>query len=539
MPEHLRALVVILVIATAVFAIAKVPLTVQACAVQDFKRRRNLWFVLTLSAFLAHNFWLFVLVASCALTFALRTETNRYALYLGLMLALPRLTASIPGLGVVNELFSIDQLRLLALVILLPTYLTLRRRPDVEPFGRLLCDKLLLCILVLEVVLTLPYRTFTSVMRDSVLYAFTDVFLTYYVASRSLRTLEAFRDALGAFIAGAMVFSAVVAFESLKSWLLYRSVDDALGVSLGVGGTYLRRAGLLRAEGTAGQAIVAGYTCAVAIGLYLYVGTLVRTIPWRVVCMLILLAGLIGAFSRAPWLGACMAVVIFIVLGPAPVATLAKLAVGLLALAPILMLSGAGAKILDFLPWVGTVDASTVEGRAHLFAVSLQLIYEHPLVGRYDFRLDPELEVLRDGSGLIDMVNTYIIIALQGGLISLGLFAGFAAAAFFGVVSGLLKIADKRDERHVLGRSLLATLLCVLFVIATVSPIFFVYPIYWTVAGLAVGYGCLVVRGERQQGSKGGSAARHGGRGAGARWSGAARRRANAAADAPGTANRH
>jgi O-antigen ligase len=216
-------------------------------------------------------------------------------------------------------------------------------------------------------------------------------------------------------------------------------------------------------------------------------------------------------------------------LGPSPLTTLLKLAGGLMASIPILMLTGADAKVIDFLPWVGSVDASTVEGRERLFAVSIQLISQYPWVGRYDFRLDPALEVLRDGAGLIDMVNTYLIIALQGGLISLGLFVGLAAFAVLGVANGLFKIADKRDERHVLGRSLLATLLCVLFVIATVSPISFIYPIYWSVVGLAVGYGQLAARGARQQGPTGTGASRQAGRSPRPRWTVATHRRGDAA----------
>ena len=51
-------------------------------------------------------------------------------------------------------------------------------------------------------------------------------------------------------------------------------------------------------------------------------------------------------------------------------------------------------------------------------------------------------------------------------------------------------------ERHTLGRSLLATLLGVVFIIGTVSPIFFVYPLLWSLVGLCVGYMCLIERGE-------------------------------------------
>lgn len=490
-----------------VFAVVRIPITAGPCTEQDFKRRRNTWYFLTLSAFLAHNFWLFILVATIGLVYALKTESNRYALYLGLMLTLPQLTASIPGLGVVNKIFAIDQLRLLALVILLPAYLSLRRHPGVEPFGSLWCDRLLIGIFLAELLLTVPYRSLTSVVRDSILYKFTDVFLTYYVASRSLRSVRAFRDALGAFVLGALVFSAVLAFESVRNWLLYRSVDDALGVVQGFGGIYLRRAGLLRAEGTAGQAIVAGYTCAVAMGLFLYVGSTIKRWPWRTLCWLILLGGIVGALSRAPWLGAAMMLFIYLLFGPSPAMSLLKVLGALLACLPVAVFSGFGATIIDFLPWVGTVDASTVEGRERLTTVAMKVIAQNFWFGNYDYATLPALEVLRDGSGIIDLVNTYIIIALKGGVVSLGLFVACALAAVLGVINALWRIRDRRDERHGLGRALLATLSGVLFVIATVSPIFFVYPIYWSLVGLSVGFRRMVLQGEVRAAPAAGAAA--------------------------------
>ncbi len=54
MPEHLRALTVILVLATAVFAFAYHSAS-SISEADDFTRRRSLWFALTLAAFLAHT----------------------------------------------------------------------------------------------------------------------------------------------------------------------------------------------------------------------------------------------------------------------------------------------------------------------------------------------------------------------------------------------------------------------------------------------------------------------------------------------------
>lgn len=495
MPEHLRALVVILAISSVVFAFAKAPITSLACSERDFVRRRNLWFALTLTAFLAHNFWLFVIVAACALAVAVRSETNRFALYMGLVLALPSLSASIPAFGLATELFKVSGLRLLALVVLLPAYLALRKQPGVEPFGKFLCDKLLLCFLGLEFLLALPYLTVTILLREYVLYAFIDTFLVYYVASRSLSTVKAFRDALGAFTVGAMVFSAIIAFEFWQGWLLYSAVDEALG-AVEFNATYLRRAGLLRAVATSGQAIVAGYTCAIAIGLYMYIRTLVPNAAWRHLGMLLLVVGLLGAVSRAPWLGAASMMVVFVLLGSAPVASIAKLTMAGLAMLPLLLMTDAGAFIIDLLPWIGSVEARNVDAREHLAVVAMQVILDSPFFGRYDFAAVPAIEALRGNDGVIDLVNTYVIVALRGGGVLLALFVGFAAVAIWGIFTGMRKIGDTRDERHVLGRALLATLLGVLLIIGTVSPIFFVYPLFWSLAGLAVGYMRLAEHGE-------------------------------------------
>ena len=48
MAEHLRALSVILVLATLVYAFAKAPACATASTAADFDRRRNLWFGITL-----------------------------------------------------------------------------------------------------------------------------------------------------------------------------------------------------------------------------------------------------------------------------------------------------------------------------------------------------------------------------------------------------------------------------------------------------------------------------------------------------------
>lgn len=494
MSEHLLALPLILVMAGAVFLGAMRPITAQACAPEDFRRRRNLWFLLTLAAFLSHSFWLFIVIAALALALTLKAESNRFALFFGLMLAVPPIVASLPGLGVFNELFSVNLMRVLALVVLLPTYLMLRRQPGVDPFGRLWCDKLLLGYLVLEVLLTLPYRTVTSILRDSVFYAFTDVFLPYYVASRSLRTLKAFRDAIAAFVLSALILGVMLMFEFARSRLLYVSLAPAMGVFDYGWGTYLGRGGGMRAMASIGHPIAAGYTCAVALGLYLYLQRLVPGGLSRKAGAVVLVGGLLGALSRAPWVGTAIIGVVFVALGPAPARRLMQIGLIVLLALPLLIVTPVGQRFIDLLPWVGTVEAYNVEGRERLAEVSYRVFLENPFFGRFDYISHPDMESLRGGHGIIDTVNTYAVVALRGGGVSLALFCGFFLVAGYTLFRAMQRVGDHGDERRLLGRALFATLVGLLFMIGTVSPVLDIPTLYWCVGGLMVAYVRLLER---------------------------------------------
>jgi len=103
MPEHIRALVVILFVAGVVFFLARNPAT-DLIPEGDFKRRRNLWFALTLVAFFAHSYWIYTAVAAVILLTARRRERNPMALFFMLLFVIPPASVEVPGFGVVNYL---------------------------------------------------------------------------------------------------------------------------------------------------------------------------------------------------------------------------------------------------------------------------------------------------------------------------------------------------------------------------------------------------------------------------------------------------
>lgn len=548
MPEHLRALVFLLFLGGVVWTLAGRQRIGLPIAPDDFRRRRNLWFAATLFAFLAHDFWVFMAALALAVGLAARSERNPIALFLVVALAIPPFFREIPGALGIDHLIALDVPRLLALVLLLPAWFVLRARPDVERFGTLWPDRFLAGYLVLYFLAQVPYDSLTNSIRLGLVYPFLEVFLPYYVASRSVRSVRAFKDVAATLAVTAMVLALIAAFEFARGWLLYSALNDALGVTWYFS-NYLTRGegGRLRAQASIGHSIVLGYLFAVALILFALlrpemsaprvvsdaptnrastnfggrfgtslVGALLAvplallaflrpssyvpgrpapiakptrfpSIAWRAGAAL-LVVGLIASLSRGPWVGAAAGLLVLAVTGPQVMSRVAKLSTGGVLAIGALMTTEAGRRIVDFLPFIGSVDSYNVSYRQRLIDVSMDVVMQRPLFGAYDFMSNPLLEQMRQGEGIIDIVNSYLGVAMRNGLVGLALFMGVFLTAGWGLMQCLRRIEDKDSEDHLLGRVLLAALAAVMVTIATVSSILTVGLIYWCVLGWAVGY---------------------------------------------------
>jgi len=484
MPEHLRSLIVILVIAISFFSFTNHT----SCSIShhvDITRRRNLWFALTLAAFISHNYWLYVLISLPLLIYTNLKEHNPPALYFFILFALPVANIEIPGMGLVNYLFEISHPRLLALIILLPTYISLLRRVDTPSFGSNGPDKALSAYLLLTAILNFRESNLTNYLRE-LFYLFIDVFLPYFVISRSLKNLSTFRDALLSLVLGIMVLAPLAVVESFKHWLLYSSLDDALNIEGTIG--YLAREGMLRAVVTAGQTIPLGYLMVVGMGIYMFIQRFIKQRLSRQLGFLLLLFGLIVPLSRGPWLGAAVLVVVFIATGRYALGRLMKLVLAaILSFALISLLPG-GEKIINLLPIIGSTEKENIDYRENLIVNSIIVIKRNPWFGTANSLRSPELEALRQSSGVIDIVNSYIRVTLEKGLVGLGLFVAFFALTLLSIYRGMHSIQDKNREEYLLGRALLATLTAILIIIFTVSSITFIPIMYWCVAALGVAY---------------------------------------------------
>jgi len=489
MPEHYRALIVILVLACVVFALAKSPATQSAMLLGDFARRRNYWFYITIVGFLSPNFWIFAALISVLLLKAAKQEKNKVALFLFLLLALPQSSANIPGFGVIEYIFSIDYSKILVITLLLPVCLEIRKAERGKKIRFTAVDKILFIYCVLVILLKFRHDSATGIARASV-YMLLDVLIPYYAFSRSIKTMSAFRDVLMSFVIAAMVASMLGIFEFAKGWLLYSTLADHWGVHSS--SFYLLRSDLLRANVTSGHAIALGYVLAVAIGAFSFLKLGISSSLKWLAGLLLLIAGEISPLSKGPWVGAVALGLVFLMLSPARVSHAIKLLLLIPVIAIALLTTDQGKQAIEFLPFVGTVDEGSATYRQQLFDTGVQIVLDNPLIGSSDYLL--RMENMRQGQGIIDLVNTYLIVALNNGLIGLSLFIMFFGLIIFNVYKMRSRVTQNLEIIR-LGDCLIAIIIGILIMISTASPIFHIALVYFCFSALGVAYVRMTLNG--------------------------------------------
>jgi O-antigen ligase len=457
---NLKTLVVVLGIALMVFAVVK-PVCLAFMAEDVFKRRRNLWLTLTVIAFLSPNFWLYAALAFVLLWRAARHDPNPAALFLLTLHVIPPISVEIPTIGI-NQLFALNQLRILSLVVLLPLAVRLVHNERHAPFNRFtLIDFFVLAYVALQIVLLMPYESITHTGRRSFLL-FVDYLLVFYVFSRLGQDRRQVIDAVVCFCLACAIMSPIAVFETVKGWLLYQGLGDQWGVPISF--AFLMRGDQLRSQVSAGHALSLGYLLAIGFGLWLYLQRFLRP-QVRIVGVVWMWAGLIACYSRGPWLTAVVVFFVFLALGPNAPTRVAK---GLLAasvMAFLVVLSPIGDKLIDSLPFIGTLDSANVTYRQQLWDTSLVLIQQNPWLGN-PFVLT-HMESLRQGQGIIDIVNGYLHVALLYGLVGLALFVAVFVIPLLRGYTLVRRTLDTDPDLAALGGTLIACVLGTLFFIAT------------------------------------------------------------------------
>ena len=427
-----------------------------------------------------------MLIAASALLIVGRNDSNPLALYVFLLLLAPPIQAGIAGFGGINRFIDVDYLRLLSVLVLFPTAARLALKPESVRLFRIPSDKYLVGYLTLLLCLQAPVTSYTDLLRSFVAL-FIDVFLPYYVFSRGLSDFSRMREVFASFTAACALIAVIALFEFFKGWLLYSSLPTFLDAHWSYG-HYMSREGALRVVVSTGHPIVLGYVMTVALGLHL---ALRHAYPnrtsWRLVAFA-LVAALVVSLSRGPWVGAFAMLGVAIALAPRSVARIGKNGVPVVILVSLLAITPFGAKVVALLPFIGTADSETVAYRQQLFNVAWDVVMMNPFLGSPYYMATDAMEQMRQGEGIIDVVNSYIGVALGSGLVGLALFGAVFVSTARHLFVYLFRHGDEESVEHVTGRALLATLVGVLTIIATASSINAIPVIYWCLAGACAAY---------------------------------------------------
>jgi O-antigen ligase len=482
MPEYLRALVYVLAFSTAAFFIAK-KIAVPFVDEDEFCRWRNCWLATTCAVFLSNSFITFAAFMVLLSIYIHRNAKQPLYFYIILISAAPCLRVDVGIPGIFNKIMELNSPRLVSLIILLPIAVSLwsnksrkANRPQLVFFD--LCAGSFFFIVT---VLSARQGDINAVLRVFLQNSM-DFVLPYFVVSRAVASVKEFNTALLAYAVAAMPLSAIGFLEMWKHWRLYYVVVQQWGVTLPT--PYLVRDDMLRAANTSIEPIAFGFLCMTAVAFLMIMRTGARWTLWHYAGLGLLLLGLYSSLSRGPWLGFAIFVALISIayLRKATTAILAAVPIGLAAIyfAPPAVIQ----RFLSLLPFMGTVDKGNETYRADLLTNAIVVIQRYPIFGSYTFLEEPEMQSMIQGQGIIDIVNTYLQYALEYGLVGLLLFL----AVFLGLGASLfvkiLKPAVGPDRIDYAG--LLAILISMLFVIATVSSISTIPYTYWTFAGLVV-----------------------------------------------------
>jgi hypothetical protein len=493
MPYQLKTLIVVLAIASAVLFLTK-PIVLRFMSEEDFSRRRLVWFILTTVGFLSPNIWLYALVAVPVLIWIGRRDSNPIALYLFLLHVIPPVGVAIPILGN-NGLFELNNYRLLAFCVLLPAVIRYRKSRDAaaqSEFG--VMDVLLLTLGVLEVALytppDLPFHvvipdSFTNALRRAVLFLL-DSYLLFYAITRLCRSRKQLVDALACFCFACAIMAAIAMFERTRNWLLYVDIAGRWLPNNPNAMFYLTRGGGVRAQVAAGHSIALGYMLAIAFGFWLYLRSHVQKRIQRVGVTLLLWGGSFAAFSRGGWLGATAVYFTFIMAGPRAVSRLVKGGAIALFVAGLVLVSPVGDRVIAMLP---TKGAPADEYRHNLSERGWEVVLAHPFFG--DQFPWPKLEDLRQGEGIIDLVNVYLSVALSYGFVGLFIFWTFILVALFKAYGRARNLTLSDPDLAMIGTSLVAAIAGVLIMLDTSSFIMGVEKMFFVLAAFATAYARL------------------------------------------------
>jgi O-antigen ligase len=485
MSDHYRAFVAVL--ALTLFAQFALRWLLRGTSMYEgFERRRTYWLGAVAISFLVPDFYLAMFVLGLFYLWAVRKDPNPAAFYLMFLLVMPPIQREIGGIGPFSKLFDINNTRLMALVILAPLAMRMFTAPKPKGPPVSLAPRLIDVAAILMasylVLIYAPQESVTALMRNAV-HQSLDFLLPYFVISRFCTSRERVMDCLGALLAGSLIICFLAVFEHFKGWLLFTTISVTWGVPDPLS-LYLMRDSALRASASSGHALVLGHLLVVCVGLMGFFRTQFTSKLKLALVWAVLLLGLYSTVSRGPWVAAAVVMILAGLFTQKVLKFYAVLAVTASVIAGGLLMSPWADKLINFLPFIGKVDQGNVEYRQQLLDAAFMMVRQNPVFG--NVRVLEQLEHLRQGQGIIDMVNVYAEVAMTYGLVGLFLFCVFLFGSTLYAVAAALKVRKQQPDLFVMIGNSAAALMGSMITLVGISNYLSVPLVYTSLVALLV-----------------------------------------------------
>ncbi|MET0381971.1 MAG: O-antigen ligase family protein [Burkholderiaceae bacterium] len=412
-----------------------------------------------------------------------RHGAGRLPAYALLVCICPPMGMELQNIGPIKDILSLNAPRILEIFLLAPEAVRLfnRRGQRRKPSWLVACDVATGLFYAYWMLYLYGGQALTVIVREGLGLGL-DTLVPYYVLTRACVAADARRRAMGMILFGATYQSFVGMAESASGHYLYSQLQYLYNTRWAQS-TGLMRGMWLRAEAAFPGPLALAVLLMFGLGLWFVMKPRIKTHSYTILG-LSLTGGLLATYGRGPLLATML-----LALGVAALRFLSGKKYLVLMLAGGAVLASAwSAGLGDAV--IGLVSATTgadqaadfnVLYRQQLLTESLALLQQSPWWGVPNYLA--YLENLRQGEGIIDLVNTYLVVALNVGAFGLSLFL-----IPFGVT--LWKEASRAEDPDPAsrreGRMWLPLTVAVMAAVFTVSPTSIVRPILVWVVALAL-----------------------------------------------------
>lgn len=405
---------------------------------------------------------------------------GRLPAYVLLACISPQFSMELENVAGLRDVMRLDAFRIIELFILVPAAVALiaRRERAPYPWWMMVSDAATGLYAAYWIGQIFGHLSTTALSREA-LQVLLDTVLPYFVISRACVQPEMRQRVLSVLLFGAAYESMVAIAEGLSRHVLYGQLQYLYGTRWNLLGA-MTRGDWVRAQAAFSGPLVMAMLALFAIGVWFALRPIAKSRAYSLVG-LTLLGGLVLTFSRGPLLALGILVVGLTCLRFLSAKRFLLLSAIVVIVAAVAWSAGLGDSLVEAINNTTGADKQAdfnVIYRQQLLKTSVALIQQSPWFGVPNY-LDYMAD-LKQGDGIVDLVNTYLIVALNVGVVGLVLFIVPFLVTLGGLAGRLpMEPGPLRRERLVW----IPLTLAVMAAVFTVSPVSIIRSLLvWTVA---------------------------------------------------------